>query len=112
MATAAATTVRAPWGPDHPAAIILRQLGGGQFLAMTGAANMVYGETSLMFSIGGNPRRVWKVAVELDRGTDLYELRFWARSGLGGRLVGESLDVHAEDLRRVFTMQTGLDCTL
>lgn len=90
---------------------ILRQLGGNQFIAMTGASYFLGAKDGLMFKIPGSMTKdgINSVKITLDS-SDLYVLSFtrvW-----GNKVVLErNFDmVHADSLQRLFTSVTGLDC--
>ena len=91
---------------------ILKQLGGGRFVAMTGAKNLAYTSSppGLSMSIGRGAKSAIKYfRVNYDKGSDTYTLIFMNNSG--GR-VKEIPFVHAGEMRRVFTMTTGFDTSL
>ena len=54
----------------------LKQLGGNRFIAMTGAKNFVVGPKGMGFKIGKNAKNVNYVRIDLDRGKDLYDIKF------------------------------------
>lgn len=94
---------------------ILEQLGGRQFLSMTGAKNLTGGEYTLSMSL---PRmsglKVNKVVVTLTP-ADTYKVDFYwmnrrAKNPL--RLVSSVEDVYAEMLEDVFETETGLFTSL
>lgn len=94
---------------------ILAQLGGGRFLAMTGAKDLVGGDNTLRFRL---PARFAKggithVHVTLDA-SDTYTVKAtkWQARKLEMAPIAEVSDVYAEDLRAVFTDLTGLDTGL
>lgn len=93
--------------------IILEQLGGNRFLAMTGAKNLVRsGDTTLQFSLPrGTANKANKVRIELDA-NDLYTVSFFNIRGVNVKVIETVEGVFAEDLRRVFTDRTGFYCTL
>lgn len=96
--------------------IILQQLGGARFVAMTGAKNFVADSKSgwLMFSIGrGAKNKINKVRVQLNA-RDLYDITFWRWSPtkLDLKEIETVTDVHVENLREVFTDRTGFDTHL
>lgn len=95
------------------ASTILAQLGGNRFTAMTGAKNLTTDGQSLSFRLPANFARdgVNLVTVRLDP-SDTYTVQFRKVRGLNVRELGEVSDVYADNLRRVFTERTGLDCTL
>lgn len=91
---------------------ILRQLGGGRFLAMTGARNLSSSENSLTFAL---PRiaanKITHARITLDP-SDTYTVEFLncrlTRSGLKQETVERSSGVCVENLQQVFTAATGL----
>lgn len=94
---------------------ILAQLGGNRFLAMTGAKNLLDGGNHLQFDLprGFSTNKATKCRVTLTD-CDTYRVAFykWNARKLEAVLVGEDDGVYAEDLRRIFTDRTGLDCTM
>ncbi|NVO13863.1 MAG: hypothetical protein HXX10_07490 [Rhodoplanes sp.] len=98
------------------AKIILEQLGGRKFIAMTGATNLCGGADSLSLKIGKGAKtpagaNVSHMRVKLTPADD-YEVEFlWIR---GTRVVTISKHegVYAEDLQPLFTEQTGFDTHL
>jgi hypothetical protein len=86
---------------------ILEQLGGGRFLAMTGARRLVALESGLMFSLPF-PSAPNKVRITLTP-MDTYTVEAFRVSGTNAKNRGMRQDVYAEDLQRVFTALTGLD---
>ena len=91
---------------------ILKQLGGGRFVAMTGAKNLAYRSSppGLSMSIGrGAKNGIKYFRVDYDRAMDTYTLIFMNNSG---GTVREIPFVHAGEMRRVFTMTTGFDTSL
>jgi hypothetical protein len=90
---------------------ILEQLGGGRFIAMTGAKSFVGGEDSLHFSIPKSKDGINKVRIILAP-SDTYRMEFYKARGIECALIGEMEMVYAEDLRRIFTSHTGLHTNL
>ncbi|RVH56252.1 hypothetical protein CN213_16015 [Sinorhizobium meliloti] len=94
---------------------ILAQLGGNRFLAMTGVKNLLSTGEGLQFDLprGLARNKATKVRVTLTV-HDTYSVEFfqWNARRLEMKPLGAVADVYAEDLRRVFTSETGLDCTL
>jgi hypothetical protein len=86
---------------------IMEQLGGGMFAVMTGAKNFVGSSDGVSFKIGTNAKKVSHVRVTLN-GSDLYDLKFLRIRGTSVQTVAEESDVYAEDLRKLFTANTGL----
>jgi hypothetical protein len=94
---------------------ILAQLGGGRFLAMTGAKNLLGDADSLQFQL---PPRSTKdginaVTVKLEP-SDTYTVTFHKinRRTLDVSVVLEREMVHADGLRQVFELATGLRTSL
>lgn len=90
---------------------ILDQLGGRQFIVMTGARDLSSGARSLQFRIGRNAHAITHVRVTLDP-SDTYTVEFYRGRGVKVRLATSHADVYAEDLRDLFTRETGLYTSL
>lgn len=92
---------------------ILEQLGGGKFVAMTGAKSFVGSEDSLMFAL---PSRFAKNGINKVRVTltamDDYTVEFFSIRGINVKEKGKVEGVYAENLQTVFTQFTGLDTRL
>lgn len=95
------------------AAMILEQLGGRRFLAMTGAKNLVGSEDSLMFQLPASlvKDRGNKLTITLSP-MDTYTLTLYRIRGTDAEVVATEEDVYAEDLQAAFTRVTGLDTQL
>lgn len=90
---------------------ILAQLGGGRFLAMTGAKGLLGLPNGLAFQIGRNATRANRVRVTLDA-SDTYTITTSRYAKLNVTPVAKLEGVYAEDLQRAFTDLTGLDTHL
>ena len=93
---------------------ILEQLGGGRFLVMTGAKNLVGDHQSLGMKINGRNkagRAVNKVSITL-AADDTYTVQTWYFRGMALRAVDEMTGVYCDQLRAVFTSFTGLHTSL
>lgn len=94
---------------------ILETLGGGRFIAMTGARDFVGTDCSLHFRLPARfaAKGINKVAVTLTP-ADLYRVDFYKleRHGVVMRSIASIDGVFVDQLRRVFTAETGLDCSL
>lgn len=93
---------------------ILRQLGGGRFMAMVGGKNAlattVNGKNGLQVQIGrGAKNGINRLVVLLDEGSDTYDMQLWriGQRGLSTTKVWEGDGLYAEDLARIFTDKTG-----
>jgi len=94
------------------AKVILSQLGGSKFIAMTGAKNFGVGNTGLSMSIGKNSKRITHFIVDYNRGKDLYNLEFVRLWG-GKRISVKKLkSVYFDDLQYHFKKYTGLNTRL
>ena len=92
--------------------ILLRQLGGGAFLAMTGAKDLARDTRTLQFRIGQNPCRVNKVRIALDA-DDTYAMTFYQMRNGGLDWDATEVDgITADLLREIFTRHTGLETQL
>lgn len=100
--------------PMHVSDMILRQLGGNKFVAMTGAKDIVGSIDSLTFKI---PKSNGINAVRTRHNIlDLYDMEFMHIKNARGRYevttISKIDNVYAEDLQKIFTEQTGLDTHL
>jgi hypothetical protein len=101
----------------HFSTIILAQLGGNMFRAMTGAKDFVFDDDearTLTFKVGKNDAKVTHVRITLDD-SDTYRVEFLRVVTRGGYRVDTLRDdslVFADSLRQVFTSGTGLDVSL
>lgn len=104
---------------------LLEQLGGRQFLIMTGSHTLVahegskeYPEPTLQMIIGTHEAGWHKLRITLQE-NDLYKMEFWKRTGLEMMLAQEAgtLDpndtrefthVYADMLQQIFTEVTGM----
>ncbi len=90
------------------ASIILEQLGGRRFIAMTGAKNLVYDGDSLRFGIMRNSSGFNLVRVELTR-MDVYDvtfMKFSLKTGITKEV--KVTGIYADQLQQVLTAKTGL----
>jgi len=100
---------------------IYKQLGGGKFVAMTGAKNFVDGGNFLSFKL---PSRFAKNGINYVKITltplDLYDMEFgkltggaWSASAsLGYKVIKTKRGIYNDMLRSVFTTETGLNTSL
>jgi hypothetical protein len=89
---------------------IVEQLGGRQFMAMTGVKSFVGNENGVSFRM---PRanHINVVRITLTP-MDVYEVTFLYVTIKGSKTIAVEQDVYAEDLQRLFTRHTGLDTHL
>ena len=96
---------------------ILAQLGGGRFVAMTGASSFASSSDTLSFRL---PARFAKNGIRGVRivlnASDTYTVSFLAMptkaNGYTVPTVAEYADIYADQLRDVFTHTTGLETSL
>jgi hypothetical protein len=94
------------------ALVILQQLGGNMFVAMTGAKNLSTESNppALSMKVGtGAQNKVKHLKVVLDEGSDTYTMIFFDSKG---STIKKLDHVYAEDLRRIFTEVTGFYTSL
>lgn len=91
------------------AKIIVQQLGGGWFVAMTGAKKLYELKDGLQFSLPSNfaKDKINLITIKLN-GSDLYDVTYYYARGDKLKLIKEDNDVYAEDLARFFEDATGL----
>jgi hypothetical protein len=95
--------------------IILEQLGGRRFIAMTGAKDFVGAERSLVFRLPGTPGFVKdginRVCITLDP-ADTYTVDCFRYRSRYLVPKATASDIYAENLQETFTRLTGLDTHL
>lgn len=91
--------------------IILQQLGGKRFAAMTGARDFVGSQTSLQMRLRRNLSRANRLTITL-LPSDTYRMEFSTSRLSGNTPIRVFDDVYAEDLQRLFTDVTGFDTRL
>lgn len=90
---------------------ILRQLGGNEFVAMTGAYSLSAGPNALGFRLPRCKNGIGGVYIELTP-LDLYKVRFVASKGINVYTHSEYDMISCDQLQELFTEETGLYCTL
>jgi hypothetical protein len=90
---------------------ILQQLGGGGFKMMTGAKSFIGGDNYLVFRLPGGggftKRGINVVKIELTP-ADTYTVTFSKLRGVKLAEIATHEDVYADNLRTVFSLETGL----
>jgi len=88
---------------------ILRQLGGGRFIAMTGSKYFACDNTSLSFKVGARcAKGITHVKITLNS-LDLYDvefLRVWSNSPV--KTIATHCGLYNDMLQSTFTKETGL----
>jgi hypothetical protein len=92
-----------------PAGIILQQLGGNRFIAMTGAKNFGFYGNTLKFQIPNRKARY--VTITLDD-SDTYTMTFKKLVRVDLVTVAEHTGVYDDMLQSTFTEVTGLYTSL
>lgn len=89
---------------------IVKQLGGRRFIMMTGAYDFLTLDSGVRFKLlaGFNKQGISLVEVILEA-SDTYRVRFEAAEG---RIVSEHEGIYNNQLRELFTSETGLDAYL
>jgi len=90
---------------------ILEQLGGNEFIAMTGAKDLGYNKDSLQFRIGRNTGGYKGVKIELDN-MDLYKVTSWKMNKKYEVCSNIFHGIYADQLCELFTENTGLYTSL
>jgi hypothetical protein len=95
------------------AQIILAQLGGGRFIAMTGAKQLGDHGNGLSFKL---PARFAKQGINFVKITltpaDLYDIEFGTIRGLNYTVKATVEGIYCDMLREIFTDKTGLETSL
>lgn len=85
---------------------ILAQLGGNQFIVLTGAKNFVGGENFLQFRFGrGHGMRITL------NGSDTYDIDHYVVRGMDVKDLGRREGIYNDMLKDVFEEMTGLFVT-
>lgn len=90
---------------------ILAQLGGREFQMMTGAKDLVGDDKSLAMRLPRNSTKANKLRITLN-GNDCYDLEFFRIRKFEATTIKSIENVYAEDLRKIFTQETGYDTHL
>jgi len=95
------------------ATTILKQLGGNNFIAMTGAKNFLDIGNGLSFKIPKSKNGINYVKIILNP-NDTYDIEFGRISSgkYGYKVIKRVYDVYFDQLHDIFTTYTGLDTHL
>jgi hypothetical protein len=89
---------------------IVRQLGGRRFIMMTGAYDFLTLDSGVRFKLlGGFTKQGISLIEVILEPSDTYRVRFEATEG---RIVSEHESIYNDQLRELFTSETGLDVYL
>jgi len=101
-----------PEAAKQTASTILQQLGGNQFIAMTGAKNFTCDEQGgFICKIGRNSSKANYLKVKLN-GLDLYDVEFVRATVKAYEVIDAAENVYNDQLRGVFERVTGLRTSL
>jgi hypothetical protein len=93
------------------AAVLLKQLGGNRFIAMTGAKGFAFSNKYMSFKIGRNSKGINFVRIA-HNAKDLYDMEFGFVSVKGIKVKKKVKDVYADMLGTMFTKYTGMNVRL
>ena len=93
------------------AAIILKQIGGNRFIAMTGAKGFAFSDKYMSFKIGRNSKGINFVRIG-HNAKDLYDMEFGFVSTKGIKVKKKVKDVYADMLGQIFKKYTGMNVRL
>lgn len=95
----------------NTAQIILQQLGGNRFLAMTGARNLVNHGDALSMHLPRNASGANRLTIRLDA-SDTYTVRFWKMRNFEAIDIASHDGIYCDQLQPLFTKETGFDTRL
>jgi hypothetical protein len=91
---------------------IIKQLGGREFIALTGSKQLVALASGVQFSIGtGAKDGINKCRITLDP-SDTYTVEFFRFNGIEAKTISIHDDVYNDSLQDVFERATGFYVTL
>tara|TARA_A100001037_G_scaffold244817_1_gene225921 strand:+ start:81374 stop:81967 length:594 start_codon:yes stop_codon:yes gene_type:complete len=90
---------------------VIQQLGGGRFIAMTGAKDFFIGPKGVVFKIGRNSKGVNYVRINLNS-MDTYDVEFLSVRNYKEKVKSTAKGIYADMLRDVFEQHTGLRTSL
>ena len=89
------------------ATTILNQIGGRQFIAMTGSKNFVNTGNGLLMKLSRNASGSQYLRITLNGG-DVYDMEFYSVRGIDIKMKNQIGGVYADQLYRIFEQVTGL----
>ena len=99
---------------NQVAKIILQQIGGRRFVAMTGSHDLINLGNGLRMSLSRNKTSANRLEIIYDEGSDIYDLRFYRQSINHKTFEVKTKDIKTIDgvycdmLEDIFTDVTGL----
>ena len=91
---------------------LLQQLGGNKFKAMVGAKDFGIGSDGLHFKIGRNSKSISHIVIDLDRGKDLYDMKFLRVRAGKIKVIKKLKGIYADQLGDIFKRYTGMNVRL
>lgn len=89
------------------ATTILNQIGGRQFIAMTGSKNFVNTGNGLLMKLSRNAAGAQYLKITLNA-WDLYDMEFYSVRGVDIKVKQNVSGVYADQLATIFESTTGL----
>jgi hypothetical protein len=90
---------------------VIKQLGGGRFIAMTGAKDFFIGPKGVVFKIGRNSKGVNYVRINLNS-MDTYDVEYLSVRNYKEKVKSTAKGIYADMLRDSFEAHTGLRTSL
>jgi hypothetical protein len=90
---------------------VIKQLGGGRFIAMTGAKDFFLGPKGMVFKIGRNSKGVNYVRINLNS-MDTYDVEYLSVRNYKEKVKYKANGIYADMLRDSFEAHTGLRTSL
>ena len=90
---------------------VIKQLGGGRFIAMTGAKDFFLGPKGVVFKIGRNSKGVNYVRINLNS-MDTYDVEYLSVRNYKEKVKSSAKGIYADMLRDSFEANTGLRTSL
>ena len=87
---------------------IMRQLGGRKFEMLMGVKSKGVGKDGLIIHIGRNPKKVSHIIIDLDRGKDLYNIKFGKVFKYKFKVMKNLKGIGVEQMHDVIEKYTGL----
>ena len=98
-------------GSKSQAKTIMKQLGGRKFEMLMGVKSKGVGKDGLILHIGRNPKKVSHIIIDLDRGKDLYNVKFGKVFKYKFKIIKNLKGVGVEQLHDMIEKYTGLFTT-
>ncbi len=93
------------------AGMILKQLGGNRFIAMTGAKNLIALDSGMSCKIGSNKTKSNYLRIKLNV-MDTYDVEFISIRNFKIKINKVYNSVYFDGLREIFTEYTGMQTSL